>query len=186
MTPRLIAFALFASACTSSGATGDLPGGGFDIEDTISASVTIDEDSAARIVIGSTTGLCGDAGANPPIDRAGQQYIVIELADVASGMTTTPTAPGTYTIYPNTGSRPAKSASFVTSRFDAACESVDDADASGQSGTVTLSSVSGDVFAGSYDVALNTGDHVTGQFSPKACPALRTAAASTDAHACVQ
>ncbi|NVB77856.1 MAG: hypothetical protein HOV81_05620 [Kofleriaceae bacterium] len=184
MTPRLLAAALLVTAACGSTSTGDLPGGGFEIEDTISASITRDEDSVAQIVIASTSGLCGDAGATPPIDRAGQQYIVIELADVAGAMTTTPTAPGTYEIYPNTGSRPAKSASLVTGAFDDACESVDDATASGQSGTVTLSSINGDVFAGSYDVVLNTGDRITGQFAPSACPALRAAAASTDAHTC--
>lgn len=184
MKPCLVGAVLLTACTGSDGTTSDLPGGGFDIADTISASVTVDEDSAARIVIASTSGLCGDAGANPPTDRPGQMYIVIELADVSGAMTTTPTAPGAYTIYPNTGSRPAKSASLVTGGFDDACESVDDADASGQSGTVTLTSVTGDVFAGSYDVVLNTGDHITGQFAPNACPALRTAAASTDAHTC--
>jgi hypothetical protein len=186
MTTRHLAAALLVSAACADSSTGDLPGGGFDIDDTISASVTRDEDSLAQIVIASTSGLCGDAGASPPLDRAGQKYIVIELADVTGATTMTPSAPGTYEIYPNTGSRPAKSASLVTGAFDDACESVDTADASGQSGTVTLASINGDVFAGSYDVVLNTGDRITGQFAPNACPALRTRAASTDAHTCVQ
>ena len=181
------------AACTTrDAATSALPGGGaFTTGDTISASVTLDDggggtSSVARIVIASTPGLCSDAGATPPIDRAQQKFITLELADVAGATTTTPTAAGTYAIYPNTGSRPAKSASFVTGSLDADCMTVDAADASGQSGTVTLASVTGDAFAGSYDVVLNTGDHVTGSFTPRACPALRTAVASTATHRCAR
>ena len=190
---------LVTAACTTrDAAPGPLPGGGGPLPggggaptgDTISASVILDDggetSSVARIVIASTTGLCSDAGATPPIDRAQQKFITIELADVAGATTTTPTAAGTYAIYPNTGSRPAKSASFVTGSLDASCMTVDAADASGQSGTVTLASVNGDAFSGSYDVVLNTGDHVTGSFTPRACPALRTAVASTATHTCAR
>lgn len=188
----LYLYILVTAACTSSGGeTGAQPGrGGFTIADTISASVTLDNggetSSVARIVIASTADLCSDAGATPPIDRAQQKFITLELADVAGATTTTPIAAGTYTIYPNTGSRPAKSASFVTGSLDTNCITVDAADASGQSGTVTLASVSGDAFVGSYDVVLNTGDHVTGSFMPRACPALRTAVASTATHTCAR
>jgi hypothetical protein len=165
--------------------SGDAAGSGFQVADSVSASVT-DQDgsSVARIVIASTPGLCADAAAMPPVDRAGQKFIVIELADVSGAMTATPTVPGTYEIYPNTGTRPAKSASFVTGAFDGSCVTIDEADASGQSGTVTLASNAGDVFAGSYDVMLNTGIHIAGQFAPKACAALRDAAASTGPHTC--
>ena len=40
------------------------------------------------------------------------------------------------------------------------------------SGTVTLDSVSGDVFSGTFDIVLDSGDHVTGAFHPSACPGL--------------
>jgi hypothetical protein len=55
----------------------------------------------------------------------------------------------------------------------------------GQSGSVTLTKATGGVFAGSYDVVLNTGDRITGMFDPAACPALQAAASSTDDHTCL-
>jgi hypothetical protein len=180
---------LAAAGCTSSAdgsITGQPPGGGFEITDMISATVTTsdggDSSSTARIVMASTPDLCSDAGA--AIDRKGEHYITIGLSDVAAGVRTAPTAPGTYTIYPNTGSEPAKSASFEVGAFDNTCQLVDEDSGSGQSGTVTLTSVTGGVYAGSYDVVLNTGGHVTGSFAPTACPQLATAAANDAQHSC--
>jgi hypothetical protein len=178
--------------CTSNASgtvSGQPPGGGFEIVDMISATITDsdgagDSTSAARIVMASTSNLCSDTGASPAIDRKGQHVIAIELSDVSGSIRTAPTAPGTYTIYPNTGSEPAKSASFTVEAFDDTCQSIDDDAASGQSGTVTLTAVSAGVFAGSFDVGLNTGDHLAGSFDPTACPQLATAAASADQHGC--
>jgi hypothetical protein len=184
---------IFAAAgCTSSAdgsIAGQPPGGGFEITDMISATVTMsdgtgDSSSTARIVMSSTASLCSDAGASPAIDRKGEHYVTIGLSDVSGGIRTAPTAPGTYTIYPNTGSEPAKSASFEVGAFDNTCQLVDEDAGSGQSGTVTLTSVTGGVYAGSYDVMLNTGDHVTGSFAPTACPQLATAAANDAQHSC--
>jgi hypothetical protein len=160
-----------------------------DSADMISATVTTsdgagDTSSAARIVLGSTSNLCSDASASPPIDRKGQHFIAIELRDVAGAMKTAPTAPGVYTIYPDTGSEPAKSASFTIGVFDGTCQLVDDESASGQSGTVTLTSVAAGVYAGRYDVTLNTGAHVTGSFAPTACPQLANAVTNSDQHSC--
>jgi len=170
--------------CGGDDGTGPLPGGGFDTKDTVSGVVTIEDDAMARIVIASTANLCSDARATPPIDRQGQMFIVIDLADTGGANTTAPTTPGTYTIYPNTGSRPAKSASFVTGGFDATCGPNDDAAASGQSGSVVLATVAAGKFTGTYDVVLNTGDHVTGSFDPTACTELQ-AAATNSQHACM-
>lgn len=121
--------------------------------------------------------------ATPPIDRQGESFIEIELVDVTGANTTAPTAAGTYTIYPNTGSRPAKSASFVTGRFDNECMLDDDADASGQSGSVVLTAI-GAKYTGTYDVVLNTGDHATGSFDATSCTELQ-AAVTNSQHACM-
>ena len=168
---------------------GNLPGGVFDPADAISASVSMSDGnggttSAAHVVIASTASLCGDAAASPPIDRKQQRFITIDLTDVAGSVETTPTAPGTYTIYPNTGSRPAHSASLVTGALDTACQPIDADGAQAQSGTVTLTQVVGGVFKGTFDVTLNTGGQITGTFSPSACPALQTEASSMATHAC--
>ncbi|MBL0220091.1 MAG: hypothetical protein IPQ07_40265 [Myxococcales bacterium] len=52
------------------------------------------------------------------------------------------------------------------------CQPINATKAGATSGTVTLTTVKGNVFAGTYDVLLNSGDHVTGVFEPGACPAL--------------
>lgn len=178
-----------ATACTSGGGT--VSGqGGFQPSDTISAAVTMsdgngDTSSYAWIVLASTSGLCSDAGASPPIDRKQQKFATIALRDVAGATSTTPAAPGTYTIYPNTGSEPPKSASFTSGQLDGTCQPIDADAASGESGTVTLTTISGNVFSGSFDVMLNTGGHVTGTFDPEACPQLQTSIASSDSASCM-
>jgi hypothetical protein len=169
--------------CGGDETTGPLPGGGWEVASSIGGVVTIDEDSTLHIVIGSTSNLCTDMRANPPIDRQGESFIEIELADVGGANTTAPTAAGTYTIYPNTGSRPPKSASFVTGRFDSDCMLDDAADASGQSGTVVLTAL-GAKYTGTYDVVLNTGDHATGSFDAASCTELQTAVTNNQ-HVCM-
>lgn len=190
---RVLALVVIAAmGCTSDSGgavTGQTPGGSFDLADTISASVTYsdggDASSEARIVLGSTSNLCSDASASPPIDRKLQRFISIGLRDVNGATKTAPSAPGTYTIYPDTGSEPARSASLVTGGYDGTCQSLDDAAAQAQSGTVTLTAITGGVFSGSFDVTLNTGGHITGTFDPSPCPQLATAITSTDQHSCL-
>jgi hypothetical protein len=179
-----------AVGCTSSdgSVSGSPPGGAFDVADMISAAVTTsngagDTSSSARIVLASTSNLCSDASASPAVDRQHQRFVTIELRDVNGAAKTAPTAPGTYTIYPNTGSEPPKSASVTVGSLDGTCQLIDEESGLAQSGTVTLTSVTGGVFAGSYDVVLNTGDRISGSFAPKACPQLTTVT-SADQHSC--
>jgi hypothetical protein len=138
------------------------------------------DSSPALIVLASTSNLCSDAGT---VDRTGQHFISIELRDVNGSTRTAPTAPGSYTIYPNTGSEPAKSASLTVGGFDNTCQLDDNLAAAAQSGTVTLTSATGGVYKGSYDVTLNNGKHLTGSFAPVACPKLATATDS--GHTCL-
>lgn len=178
------------AACSSSSGgavSGTPPGGGFDLADSISASVMTSDGaggsaSSARIVLASTSGLCSDASASPPVDRKLQRFIRIELSDVNGATSTTPAAPGTYTIYPNTGSVPPKEALLDTGGFDDTCQPVDDDDATAQSGSVTLTAITGGAFSGTFDVTLNTGGHLTGSFDPEPCAQL---SAATDVqHTC--
>jgi hypothetical protein len=184
------------AACTSANGGDDVGGGGggggggegggsVDAADTVSAVVMVSDegDSAGRIVIASTSQLCRDVRATPPIDRKGQRFMTIDLHDVGGAATSAPTAPGTYTVYSNTGSRPAKSASIVIGAFDDSCQ-VDET-ASGQRGTVTLTmATTQGTFAGSYDVVLNTDERVTGTFNPSACPELQATVDGSVEHAC--
>lgn len=171
---------LCVAACGSSGAdvSGTTPGGSIDISATVSAVVTIsdgaDSTSEARIIMASNDSVCADAGAMPPIDRKGSRFIAITLRDVSGSTAAAPAAAGTYTIYPNTGSQPPKEALLDTGGLDDTCQSADDEQASGQSGSVVLESTSGGAFKGTFDVVLNTGDHITGSFDPIPCPALQS------------
>ncbi len=176
----------FAAACTSSsgGVSGMTPGGSFSPGATVSAAVMVPDGAGgssgeALVVISSSDSACADAGAMPPIQRKNSRFISIELLDVNGGASTTPAAAGTYTIYPNTGSQPPKEALLETVGLDNTCQPVDADAASGQSDTVTLTSVTGGVFKGTFDVTLNTGDHLTGSFDPTGCPALQSVAAQT-------
>jgi hypothetical protein len=135
-------------------------------------------------VLSTADTACADAGATPPIERKGSRVVTITLMDVSAGVTAAPAAPGTYTIYPNSGSQPPKEALFDAVGFDDSCQSVDADAAQGQSGSVTLTSAAGGVYKGTYDVVLNTGDHATGSFDPTACPALQQVAEPSQAPAC--
>ena len=175
---------LLVIGCTSGqgSVSGNLPGGGLQVADQISTVVTMDTDSDARILLTNTTNLCQDVSAS--IDRKSEHYIMLVLHDVGASAKTAPTAPGTYTIYPNTGSEPAKSVVMTAGGYDASCLPNDAETAQGQSGSVALTTVSGNVFAGTYDIVLNTGGHITGSFQPQACPGAATALANFDSHTC--
>lgn len=179
----VVAVAACSSSSPSGGISGQLPGGSFQLEDTVSATITTSDgaggtSSSARIVLASIGGVCPDAAASPPIARMGQRFIEIDLRDVTGATATAPAAPGSYTIYPDTGSEPPHSASLVTGGLDATCQPDDVHAAMAQSGTVTLTSITGGAFTGSFDVTLNTGGMISGSFSPAPCPALATAAAA--------
>lgn len=192
---RTLLLTIAIAGCTSSGGSvsGQAPGGTFTPADSISASVTTsqgggDTSSYADIEVASTSHLCSDASASPPIARKGQRYITVQLRDVNptnGAITTTPTAPGTYTIYPDTGDEPAKSATLLVGALDDSCQPDDAHAAMAQSGTVTLTSVTGGAFTGTYDVMLNTGGHLTGSFDPEPCPQLATAVTSSSQPACM-
>jgi hypothetical protein len=175
------------AACTSSGGdvSGTTPGDSVDVQATVSAVVTTsdggDSSSEARIILSSSGSVCADAGAN--IDRKGSRFIAITLRDVSGSTASAPAAAGTYTIYPNTGSQPPKEALLETGGLDDTCQLVDDEQASGQSGTVVLDSAAGGAFKGTFDVVLNTGDHITGSFDPIPCPALQMLTMGGE-HAC--
>jgi hypothetical protein len=187
---RTLVLAIAVAGCTSSGAGGTVKGGTFTPADSISASITTPDgaggsSSDAQIDLASTPHLCSDASASPPIARKGQRFITILLRDVNGAMTTTPTAPGTYTIYPDSGTEPAKSASLLVGALDSTCQPDDTAAAQAQSGTVTLTSVTGGTFIGSFAVTLNTGASLTGTFDPEPCTELATGAANSSAPACM-
>lgn len=152
---------------------GNIHGSAFSIQDAVSASVAFDTVHGAVIAMSSTSGLCKDIAANAV--HPNQKVVVITLFDVNGTTLNTPTAPGSYTIFQDSGTPPSKAASWFASVNDATCNEIDASGATATTGTVTLSGISGNAFSGSYDVVLDSGDHVTGSFDPEACPDLQKA-----------
>ncbi|HET7505252.1 MAG TPA: hypothetical protein VFK02_29740 [Kofleriaceae bacterium] len=163
--------------------SGNIHGNAFAIEDAISASVALTDLHGAVIVLSSTSGLCKDAAANAV--HPNQKAVIITLFDINGTTLNTPTAPGTYTIFQGSGAPPAKAAAWVASVNDATCSEIDASGATATTGTVTLSDINGNAFSGSYDVVLDSGDHVTGSFDPEACPDLQTALNSDASSTCI-
>jgi hypothetical protein len=149
--------------------TGTIHGQPISVANAISASVTRSSLHFAAILLGSTPNLCADQMTNT--EHPNQASLVIWLFDFSTG--TAPTMPGTFSIYQ---SAPPPMAAMVSAEFtDASCQAITADSVQAMTGTVTLTSVSGNAFDGSFDVALDSGDHVTGDFAPEECPAIQTA-----------
>ena len=189
--PRILCMASILSACgggSPGSVTGVIHGTSFSISDAISATITnpgqTGPEQSAVILMSTTSNLCADLQATP-VSHPNEKLIGIILIDVNGTTFNTPTAPGTYTIFQGSGTPPAKAASFGASVLDATCKDVPTSDATATTGTVTLSAVSGNVFSGSFDVTLDSGDHVTGSFDPEECPGLQAATGSTTTPSCM-
>ena len=184
---------LLAGACgggDSSGGSlsGTIHGQSFMIQDVISAVVTITPPGSptlheAVIVMANAKDLCADAMSST--EHPNEKAVVIQLTDINGTTSNTPTASGTYSVYQGSGTPPAKAAFFDVSVSDATCKDVTAQSATGASGTVTLSSLSGNRFSGNFDLVLDSGDHVTGSFDPRECPALNTLLNSSTTSSCI-
>jgi hypothetical protein len=138
------------------------------IMDAVSLNATGNDGSRRALIWMSTTyGVCGDLASN--IARKFSSTIIMTLGDGNANPITAPSGPGVYAISVSTAGN---FASWGTVRTDGACNTISSSTVKATSGSVTLTSVRGDVFAGTYDVMLDTGDHVTGAFAPGACPTL--------------
>lgn len=174
-----ITWLLLAGACGGGGGGGTLSGTvhgqSFMIEDATSAVVTIavgginTDIHAAQIVMANAKNLCADAMSNA--SHHNEKGVSILLTDFNGSTSNPPTASGTYSVYQGSGTPAAKAAFVEVDVIDAMCKPVTAQDAFGASGTVTLTSVSGNRFSGNFDLVLDSGDHVIGSFDPKECPA---------------
>lgn len=193
---RNLSITLFflAGACGGGGSSsgggalsGTVHGQSIGIEDAISAAVTTSVGGltihAAAIAMGTTKDLCSDAMSNTL--HPNEKLVLVLLADVNGTTFNAPTASGMYSVYQGSGAFPAKSAFFQVEVTDATCKDVTAQSAGGTSGTVTLSSVSGNQFSGNFDLVLDSGDHVTGSFDPQECPALNTLVNNSAASSCI-
>jgi hypothetical protein len=141
--------------------------------------------NAGAVALLSRPNLCGYATANQ--EPMNTQFFVLFMTDVnlLAASSSPPSAPGTYTVFTGGGIPPAKAAAVRFFATDATCAMIVAQGAEGISGTVTLTSVSNGVYAGSFDLTMQgtdalgnpvgPTDHVTGTFDPPNCAALGTA-----------
>lgn len=178
-TPTLIGL-LFVASCsggTSIGGemTGGVHGQSVKIVDAISASITQARDDGTTrqygvVVMADKSHLCEDmtSWAFQP----NETLVLFTLSDLDGTTFHTPTKPGVYTV--ETHSQATNTAGLEIVTFDDHCKAVNDQEASGASGTITLTAIDGDAFSGQFDVMLDSDDHITGTFEPRECPALVT------------
>jgi hypothetical protein len=191
LTVRLavLVFALSAAlACTSGGTgssitgtatvTGPLNGQAFAAADANSATaiVPIQGTSAnsGLVTIVSASGLCQDANANLEPKSTKYLFLVFTDFDLATTQTSPPTAPGVYSIF--TGTQVPKPALAVYAQSDANCRAVPGAAENATDGTITLTSVNGGSYSGTFDLTMAgsgaaPADHITGQFTAPYCQA---------------
>jgi hypothetical protein len=148
-------------------------------------SFSVGTAAVAAIVLSDAPGLCAKltAGTEPRNGKA----LIFFLTDVNQVSLTgaVPDAPATYTVYDfSGGSLPPAHLAWVSFGVnDSNCVQNSSLSASGKSGSVTLSRLSTGAYAGSFDVTLDSGDHVSGTFDTSACPGLATWLGSSS-HAC--
>lgn len=119
------------------------------------------------VLLGEPASLCDLAAAHMGPGDAAVLSLTATVLSTSGGnyVGTLPTV-GTYMVNGQSGN-----VAFGELNASASC------DVSGtmaQTGTVTLTTASNGIYAGSFDIVFATGDHVTGTFAPAACPALTT------------
>lgn len=180
-----------APACVSGGSSssltgtatvnGTLNGHAFQAADAVAATAmlpvggTTTTVSAGMVTIASSPGLC--AAANATTEPKNTQFLLLAFTDInpATGQTSPPAAPGVYVVS-GAGSQVGIAFSYQT---DASCHLVAGASESATAGTITLTSVSGGSYSGSFDLTMTgsgtaPADHITGSFSSPYCPASAT------------
>ena len=164
--------------------SGKVHGTAIGVDDSVSAAITINNNQhGAAIVLASTPNVCPDLMNR--VEHPSEKVVIITVADYANLTLTTPTAPGTFQIYQG-GTAPPKAATLQVVMDDLNCQTISNMGAKATSGTVTLTKVSGNTFAGSFDALLDSQDHITGSFSPTECPAIQSAIDNTGSAASCQ
>jgi hypothetical protein len=162
--------------------SGTVHGMGISVVDSVSAAITVNTNQhGAAILLTSTGNLCTDLTGN--VRHPNEKGVIITVEDVMGLTLTTPTAPGMYSIYQG-GQAPPKAATLQTIYSDANCARVANSEGKGTSGSVTLSAVSGNAFDGTFDVVLDSGDHIKGNFHPTECPQLQMVIDGTGTPSC--
>lgn len=172
---RIVLLLSVVAACggnDAGGVSGTVHGTGISVSDSVSAAITVNTNQhGAAILLTSTGNTC--ANLMNRVEHPSERAVIITVEDVMNLTLTTPTVPGTYSIYQG-GQAPPKAATLQVLVDDLNCQRVDNMGAKATSGTVTISSISGNHFAGSFDVVLDSTDHIKGTFDPMECPAIQS------------
>lgn len=162
--------------------SGTVHGTSISVDDSLSAAVMVSaNEHDAEIILVSSANACADVMNH--VNHPNEKVVIISVGDYANLTFTTPTATGTYQIYQG-GSVPAKAARMQVVIDDLNCAPITNMGATATSGTVTLTKVSGNTFAGTFDALLDSQDHITGSFSPNECPAIQSLVGGNGSASC--
>jgi hypothetical protein len=155
--------------------TGAIRGIPYPVAESISATLSSTRGSQAVIVLSSSRDACTPADAQ--IAHPGETTLIVIAADVTgtdSHTTEAPGAPGTYPVIDiTTQTTPGPRFAFAyTSRLDASCGNPAEDQTSSVSGSLVLTAAHDGVYAGTFDIVLDSADHITGEFHPTACSTL--------------
>ena len=174
LTAALIAITTAAACGGGTHVDGSLGGHSFVAAEAVSTVWTqkangIQTNSAA-ILISTQARVCDViSGGHSP---RGSQSLLFSLTDVdgKTGAATAPSGSGVYTVVGKSGQPQAHTAGVAWVSLDQMCGKAAQAD--GVGGTVTLSTASPSGYTGSFDLTLDSGDHVSGHFDSTSCGAL--------------
>jgi hypothetical protein len=134
-------------------------------------SAEIQPSSSARngvVVVSSASAICASLGTGK--EPKSSQHLIVAVAEFNGTTVTAPTGPGVFPIVFGPTSTRGAIATFVST--DATCQ--DPAAPNGAAatgGTITLTAV-GATYSGSFDLTLDTTDHITGTFTAPGCNGL--------------
>ncbi len=143
----------------------------FTANDAVSTVVTNSKGQSAIILISEAVNVCSKLDKGMISRMAQRLEFQLNSVDPNDPLKQfhVPTAPGTFTFDLNS-SEPFASAVYTLPSSDCAVASRAD----GQSGQVVLTRVNDGSFAGTFDITLTTGDHISGSFDTASCRSVST------------
>ena len=158
--------------------TGTVHGQTFAIADTVSGVVPVTDvdgniQHTAVIFMTTSADACADLTAN--VAHSNENYVLLGMSVITGQNFDAPTAPGAFTITTS-----AMNANWTAQSLDATCRASNALQARASAGTVQLTGVDGEAYGGTFDLTLDTAEHVTGEFGASACAAVATAFAETN------
>jgi hypothetical protein len=159
-----------AVAGTVSGATGSIHGNAITpVDAMVNFRVAADGGAYAQLNLFDQPAICG--GIQSFHYPSGLGHLLINLFDSSGNETmdaVPPVAPGTFPVLETTVIGLGSDGAYF--KADSSYRDIDADSAQIRGGSVTLTSVSGGIYAGSYDLTMDSGDHVSGSFTAPYCP----------------